>query len=149
MIHRVVVLVSAMGVMLFASACTTPGSAGRSNGGLAGGDPITGQGIPNPAPVVIANWGELPSGRDWGSTAGIDIDPIDGHIWAYERCGASSFGGGVPVNCDNNPVDPIFKFHRETGEILANFGGGILVTPHGIHVDADGNVWVTDFVGNA
>ena len=149
MIHRRVVLVSVMGVILFASACTTPGSATRSIGGSSGGDPITGQGIPNPAPVVIANWGELPSGRNWGSTAGIDIDPIDGHIWAYERCGASNFGGGVPVNCDNNPVDPIFKFHRETGEILANFGGGIMVTPHGIHVDADGNVWVTDFVGNA
>ena len=74
------------------------------------GNPITGEGIPNPAPVVIANWGDLPAGREWGSTAGIDIDPNDGHIWAYERCGASAFGGGVPVNCDNNPVDPIFKF---------------------------------------
>lgn len=113
------------------------------------GDPITGEGLPNPAPIVTVNWGELPAGREWGSTAGIDIDPLDGHIWAYERCGASSFGGGVPVNCDNNPVDPIFKFDHNTGEVLANFGGGILVTPHGIHVDASGNVWVTDFVGNA
>jgi DNA-binding beta-propeller fold protein YncE len=113
------------------------------------GNLITGEGLPNPAPVLTTNWGELPEGREWGSTAGIDIDPIDGHIWAYERCGASSFGGGVPVNCDNNPVDPIFKFDRNTGEILANFGGGLMVTPHGIHVDADGNVWVTDFVGNA
>jgi len=116
---------------------------------LAEGNPITGDGIPNPAPNVTANWGELPDGREWGSTAGIDIDPIDGHIWAYERCGASAFGGGVPVNCDNNPVDPIFKFNRHTGEIMANFGAGIMVTPHGIHVDADGNVWVTDFVSNA
>ena len=115
----------------------------------AAGNPVTGEGLPNPAPKVMANWGELPAGREWGSTAGIDIDPIDGHIWAYERCGASAFGGGVPVNCDNNPVDPIFKFHRETGEILANFGGGVMVTPHGLHVDAEGNVWVTDFVGNA
>ncbi len=113
------------------------------------GNPITGEGLPNPAPVVTTNWGELPAGREWGSTAGIDIDPIDGHIWAYERCGASSFGGGVPVNCDNNPVDPIFKFDRNTGEVLANFGGGVMVTPHGIHVDAERNVWVTDFVGNA
>ena len=113
------------------------------------GNPITGDGLPNPAPVVTANWGELPEGREWGSTAGVDIDPTDGHIWAYERCGASSFGGGVPVNCDNNPVDPIFKFDRNTGEVLANFGGGIMVTPHGIHADAEGNVWVTDFVGNA
>lgn len=112
------------------------------------GNPITGEGLPNPAPHVTTNWGTLPEGREWGSTAGIDIDPTDGHIWAYERCGAGAFGSGAPVNCDNNPVDPIFKFDRNTGEILANFGGGIMVTPHGIHVDADGNVWVTDFVGN-
>jgi len=127
--------------------CSAPDSGATSATVI--GNPITGEGLPNPAPIVTTNWGELPAGREWGSTAGIDIDPTDGHIWAYERCGASSFGGGVPVNCDNNPVDPIFKFDRNTGEMLANFGGGIMVTPHGIHVDAAGNVWVTDFVGNA
>ena len=99
--------------------------------------------------MVVPNWGELPAGRNWGSTAGIDIDPTDGHIWAYERCGASSFGGGVPVNCDTNPVDPIFKFNRDTGEVMANFGGGLMQTPHGIHAAADGTVWVTDFAANA
>lgn len=109
---------------------------------------ITGEGLPNPNPVVTTNWGELPDGREWGSTAGIDIDPTDGHIWAYERCGAGSFGGGVPINCDSNPVDPIFKFNRHTGEVMANFGGGLMMTPHGIHADAEGNVWVTDFAAN-
>jgi sugar lactone lactonase YvrE len=112
------------------------------------GNPITGEGLPNPAPTVMSNWGDLPAGREWGSTAGIDIDPTDGHIWAYERCGASSFGPGA-LNCENNLVDPIFKFDRNTGEVLANFGAGLFVTPHGIHVDSDGNVWVTDFAGNA
>lgn len=113
------------------------------------GNPISGEGVPNPAPIISKNWGNLPAGREWGSTAGIDIDPIDGNIWAYERCGAGSFGGDVPINCDSNPVDPIFKFDRNTGEMLANFGGGIMMTPHGIHVDDDGNVWVTDFANNA
>ena len=112
------------------------------------GNMITGEGLPNPTSTVEQNWGDLPDGREWGSTAGIDIDPNDGHIWAYERCGASSFGGGAPINCDTNPVDPIFKFDRNTGQVLANFGGGIFQTPHGIHVDSDGNVWVTDFAGN-
>ncbi|MDE0393770.1 MAG: peptidyl-alpha-hydroxyglycine alpha-amidating lyase family protein [Gammaproteobacteria bacterium] len=112
------------------------------------GNAISGSGLPNPAPNVMANWGDLPAGREWGSTAGIDIDPTDGQIWAYERCGAGSFGAGVPINCDNNPVDPVFKFDRNTGAVLANFGGGLMVVPHGIHADEEGNVWVTDFAGN-
>jgi sugar lactone lactonase YvrE len=119
--------------------------------GSDGGSIITGQGFPNPNPVVTTEWGELPAGRSWGHTAGVDIDPTDGHIWAYERCGAGGGSGaaGGGVNCDSNPVDPIFKFDRDTGEVLANFGAGILTTPHGIHVDFEGNVWVTDFVANA
>ena len=72
----------------------------------AAGNTITGDGLPNPTSTVMANWGDLPEGREWGSTAGIDIDPGDGQIWAYERCGAGTFGGGVRINCDSNPVDP-------------------------------------------
>jgi hypothetical protein len=129
-------------------------SAGTANTAMAQGmmgaeggyfpNPITGEGIPNPNPSRIGSWATLPSGRTWGSTAGIDVDPTDGHLWAYERC-ASGSAGGSDVNCDTNPVDPIFKFDRNTGEVLANFGRGVFVTPHGIHVDDDGNVWVTDF----
>ena len=32
------------------------------------GNPITGEGLPNPAPVVTRNWGQLPAGRKWGTT---------------------------------------------------------------------------------
>ena len=110
-------------------------------------NPITGEGLPNPAPKVTRNWGQLPAGRKWGTSAGIDIDPKDGQIWAYERCGAGTAGGG-PVDCDNTPVDPVFKFDRNTGAVLANIGKGVMVTPHGIHVDAQGNVWMADFAGN-
>ncbi|MFL2582963.1 MAG: hypothetical protein ACJ0Q9_01080 [Gammaproteobacteria bacterium] len=109
---------------------------------------VTGEGYPNPNPIIENEWGDLPDGRQWGSTAGIDIDPTDGHVVGYERCGAGALGGSR-VNCDTNPVDPIFKFDRHTGEVLANFGGGVMVTPHGIHVDDEGNVWVADFAGNA
>lgn len=121
---------------------------GCANHAMNGGNSITGEGMTNPNPVVTRNWGDLPEGREWGSTAGVDIDPFDGHVWAYERCGAGSFGSGVPINCHTNPVAPIFKFDRNTGEVLTNFGAGIMVTPHGIHVDDDGNVWVTDFATN-
>ena len=100
-------------------------------------------GLPNPNPMVTKTWAGLPDGREWGSTAGVDIDPIDGHIWAYDRCGGIALAGG----CAENLVDPVFKFHRETGEIMASFGAGLFVLPHGIHVDSDGNVWITDSQG--
>lgn len=143
-------LVSALGVAaaLFIAheggvrAQSTPAAAALA------GNPITGEGLPNPAPIVTRKWGQLPAGRTWGSSAGIDIDPIDGHVWAYERCGAGTFGPGAAVTCDTNLVDPVFKFDRGTGAVLANFGAGVMVTPHGIHVDRQGNVWIADFAGN-
>src|SRR5262249_32138229 len=98
-------------------------------------DPST-KALPNPNPTVIKNWGELPNGRVWGSTAGVDIDPIDGNVWAYDRCGANT--------CEGSTVDPVFKFDRKTGKMLKSFGGGMIVFPHGIHIDKQGNVWITD-----
>ncbi len=100
--------------------------------------------LPDPTGEVITQWADLPEGRTWGSTAGIDIGP-DGHVWVYDRCGANGLDGG----CEANPtVDPILKYDRNTAELLANFGSGLFVLPHGLHVDDDGNVWVTDSQGN-
>jgi hypothetical protein len=130
------------------SSTTAPAGTGTPAATTAG-NPISGEGMPNPAPTVTRNWGTLPEGRTWGSSAGVDIDPKDGHVWAYERCGAGNFGAGAPITCDTNLVDPVFKFDRNTGAVLANFGKGVMVTPHGIHVDVDGNVWIADFAGNA
>ena len=99
--------------------------------------------LPNPTPGILKEWAALPDGREWGSTAGVDIGP-DGHVWAYDRCGDFGLQGG----CLNSDVDPVLKFDRHTGELLTSFGSGLFVVPHGFHVDADGNVWVTDWQGN-
>ena len=130
------------------TAYATPDSPATISAQVKVGNPITGEGMPNPAPKVTRNWGQLPAGRKWGTSAGIDIDPKDGNIWAYERCGAGTAGGG-PVDCDNTSLDPVFKFDRHTGAVLANIGKGVMVTPHGIHVDQQGNVWIADFANNA
>ena len=147
-------LLSAIGVggLLVAGYITTNRDANTllAQGASKVANPITGEGLPNPAPKVIRNWGELPAGRKWGTSAGMDVDPKDGNIWTYERCGAGAAGGagGGPVDCETNAVDPVFKFDRNSGKVLANFGKNVMVTPHGISVDAQGNVWVADFSGN-
>jgi DNA-binding beta-propeller fold protein YncE len=95
--------------------------------------------LPNSHLTVIKSFGPLPDGRVWGSTAGVDIGP-DGHVWAYDRCGTN--------RCEGSTLNPILKFDRTSGKVLAQFGGGQIVFPHGIHVDRDGNVWVTDGSGS-
>ena len=32
--------------------------------------------------------------------------------------------------------------------MVASFGQGMFIFPHGIHVDRDGNIWVTDGQSN-
>ena len=93
--------------------------------------------LPNPYESVDA-WGQLPDGREWGSTAGVDIDPDGVHLWAIDRCGGNS--------CADSDLDPILKLDP-TGQVVTSFGGGMLLFPHGLHVDRDGNVWVTDARG--
>jgi DNA-binding beta-propeller fold protein YncE len=82
----------------------------------------------------IVGWGELPEGRTWGSTSAVTI-AADGNIWVAERCGANT--------CVGSTVDPILLFNKE-GKLLRSFGAGMLAWPHGIAVDRDGNLWVTD-----
>jgi streptogramin lyase len=89
---------------------------------------------PNPY-RTIENFAPLPNGLAWGSTSAVDIDKDGMSIWVAERCGANTCLGS------NRPT--IFKFDS-TGKNVAAFGAGLMIFPHGIHVDRDGNVWVTD-----
>lgn len=92
---------------------------------------------PNPFSSVD-NWVALPDGREWGSTAGVDIDPDGRHLWAIDRCGSNS--------CAESNLDPILKIDPE-GNVVTAIGGGLMLFPHGLHVDRDGNIWVTDGQG--
>src|SRR5688572_21131176 len=89
---------------------------------------------PNPYRTV-EGWAKMPAGRTWGSTSAVEIDKDGTSIWVAERCGANS--------CLGSMLDPILKFDAN-GNLVKSFGAGLLIFPHGIHVDPDGNIWVTD-----
>jgi DNA-binding beta-propeller fold protein YncE len=89
---------------------------------------------PNPY-TTIDRWGTLPAGRQWGGVSAIDVDRDGRSVWVAERCGGGSYA--------DSSLAPILKLDR-TGAVVSSFGAGLFVVPHGIDVDADGNVWVTD-----
>jgi len=105
--------------------------------------------LPNPY-RSIENWGPLPEGRAWGSTSAVAIDPDGKSVWVGERCGESRppsrIDPGQPFACDGSNLDPILKFDP-SGKLLKSFGAGLLLFPHGLYVDREGNVWVTDGLG--
>ena len=97
--------------------------------------------LPNPYRTV-ENHFTLPEGRKFGAISAIDIDKDGRSVWVAERCGGNS-------GCPANPtVDPILLFDA-TGRLVRSFGAGLILSPHGIDVDRDGNVWVTDYQDNA
>ncbi len=86
----------------------------------------------------VPHWGNLPDGRAWGSVSAIFPSP-DGNMWVAERCGANTCDGS-----DN--VDPVVLFDTE-GNVIRSFGAGMILWPHGMFVDREGNVWIADALG--
>ncbi|MDO9519395.1 MAG: peptidyl-alpha-hydroxyglycine alpha-amidating lyase family protein [Pseudohongiella sp.] len=82
-----------------------------------------------------STWADLRGSRTWGSVTGVHPDPDGEHIWVLDRCGANT--------CIGSSLAPVFKFDLQ-GNIVSNFGAGLIAWPHGLFVDHEGNVWVTD-----
>jgi DNA-binding beta-propeller fold protein YncE len=89
----------------------------------------------------IEGWAKLPEGRTWGSTSAVDVDKDGKSIWVAERCGTNSCLDRAAGKMSDLPT--ILKFDAN-GKLVQSFGAGMLIFPHGIHVDRDGNIWVTD-----
>ncbi len=94
---------------------------------------------PNPY-ETIDGWAELPDGRIWGATSAVYPANDGKHIWVAERCGSNL--------CVGSDVDPVLLYDPD-GNVVRSFGAGMITWPHGIHVDADDNVWIADAVGYA
>ncbi|MEZ5288152.1 MAG: peptidyl-alpha-hydroxyglycine alpha-amidating lyase family protein [Vicinamibacterales bacterium] len=80
------------------------------------------------------DWGELPPGVAWAAVTAIESAP-DGSLYVVHRCFENS--------CAGRPEAPILKYDA-SGRLLASFGQGLLVFPHGGTVDHEGNLWISD-----
>jgi sugar lactone lactonase YvrE len=101
--------------------------------------------LPNPYQTV-KDWAKLPAGRMMGSTSAVEIDKDGKSVWVAERCGQN--GCFDRATGQISPLPTILKFDP-SGKLVKSFGEGMLIFAHGIFVDRDGNVWVTDGQDNA
>ena len=83
---------------------------------------------------LVENWAQLPDGLVWGQAIAVDTDE-DGNLYVFHRCSADT--------CVDRTEPPLLKFDQ-SGELLMSWGEGLFVYPHGLDVDREGNIWVTD-----
>ncbi len=95
--------------------------------------------------AIVDGWAKLPGGREMGAVGKATVDPDGRHIWAVVRCDAG--GDRFGTECRDSDLDVAIKFDPD-GNVVESFGGGMFIWPHGIDVDSDGNVWVTDGVSS-
>ena len=78
---------------------------------------------------------KLPEGRKLGSPIGVEVGSDGKSLWIFERCGGN--------DCGKSKLSPIMHFDP-AGKMIANFGADMFNFPHGLGVDGEGNVYVTD-----
>jgi N-acyl-D-amino-acid deacylase len=74
---------------------------------------------------LVPDWGLLPAGLQFGEVPGMTIDAA-GRVFAFTRA-----------------EPPVIEFDP-SGKVLKTWGEKMFVWPHGIRVDRDGFLWITD-----
>ncbi len=72
-------------------------------------------------------WPALPADLEVGEVAGVATDS-QGHVFVFHRGDDRS----------------VLRLDPASGEIVSSFGDGMFMNAHGLEVDGDDNVWVTD-----
>jgi peptidylamidoglycolate lyase len=89
---------------------------------------------------VVHGWPELPPGEILGQATGVDVDS-KGRVWVFHRAGRE---WSDPFPTDPIPHATVWVFDAATGRRLESWGAGRFIMPHGITIDRDDNVWLTD-----
>lgn len=81
---------------------------------------------------VVRGWPQLPEGRILGQATGVDVD-TRGNVFVFHR-GRREWLGLVGSEME------VFEGARH----LRSWGANLFLMPHGLTIDQQDNVWVTD-----
>ena len=89
----------------------------------------------------VPNWPRLPKGLVLGQVAGVDVDS-NGNVYVFHR--AERFWAGEEIELDLITSPTVLVLSGETGEVVDQWGAETFVMPHGLTIDDEGNIWLTD-----
>jgi DNA-binding beta-propeller fold protein YncE len=92
-----------------------------------------------PKLAVDSGWPTIPAGTPFGEVSAVDVD-AEGNVWVLHRAGRK---WAEPFPTAPIAEDTVFKFAPD-GTLLAQWGAGRFVMPHGLSIDPEGKVWITD-----
>ncbi|MCA0909229.1 peptidyl-alpha-hydroxyglycine alpha-amidating lyase family protein [Qipengyuania gaetbuli] len=92
-----------------------------------------------PRAEVDADWPSIPTDAIFGQPSAVDIDS-HGHVFVLHRAGRE---WEEPFTTKPIAEDTVFMFSQE-GQLLARWGAGQFIMPHGLSVDAEDDIWITD-----
>jgi peptidylamidoglycolate lyase len=89
---------------------------------------------------LVEEWPQIPDTCHLGEPAGICISNQQ-HIVIFHRAGRK-WMTPMPDTCIDK--DTIHVIDRDTGCVLKTWGAGRFIMPHGLDVDWESNLWITD-----
>lgn len=92
-----------------------------------------------PKLAVDTGWPTIPADAKFGEVSAVDVDAA-GNVWVLHRAGRV---WEEPFPSDPIAEPTVFKFAPD-GKLLAKWGAGLFIMPHGISIDPKGKVWITD-----
>lgn len=91
---------------------------------------------------LVKDWLKLPGNFVLGNPTGIGID-TNQNIFIFHRSNREwPLSGSMPDTYISDKT--ILMIDEESGKILNSWGNNLFIMPHGLTVDKDNNVWVTD-----
>jgi peptidylamidoglycolate lyase len=87
----------------------------------------------------VKDWPSLPSNVQLGETAGVAID-VNGHVFIFHRPGR-----GFVLTATTKLTEPtVLEIDADSGKLISSWGANMFLVPHGITIDGQNNVFLTD-----
>ncbi|MDA3615694.1 peptidyl-alpha-hydroxyglycine alpha-amidating lyase family protein [Polluticaenibacter yanchengensis] len=90
----------------------------------------------------MKNWLSLPEELKFGSPTGISIDTMQNIVLIHRADREWPLLGGMPATPIKN--NTVLIIDKDNGKLINSWGGNLFIMPHGLKVDNDNNIWITD-----